>query len=52
MSGIAEIRKRYPQERRPELYGKLLEPAQRLAVPNEEERAALREKVRRGECHW
>jgi len=52
MSGFTEIRKRYPQERRPELYGKLVEPAQRLAVPNEDERMVLREKVKRGECRW
>jgi len=52
MSGIAEIRKRYPKERRPELYSKLTEPAKRLAVPNESERAVLREKIKNGECHW
>ena len=52
MSGIAEIRKRYPKERRPELYGKLTEAAERLAIPNDSERAALIEKIKRGECHW
>jgi len=52
MSGIAEIRKRYPKERRPELYSKLTEPAERLAVPNKDERAVLREKIKQGKCHW
>ena len=52
MSGTADIRVRYPQERRPELYGRLSVPAPRLRVPDEAEREELRELVRAGECHW
>ena len=52
MSGIANIGKRYRQERRPELYSQLTEKAKRLRVPDQQERAKLREKIRNGECHW
>jgi len=52
MSGIADVRKRYLQERRPALYGKLTEPAARLRTPGEAEREVLRERIRKGECHW
>ncbi|MCL2421164.1 MAG: carbon-nitrogen hydrolase family protein [Defluviitaleaceae bacterium] len=52
MSGFADIRKRYPKERRPELYGVLSEKAERLAIPDEKRRDVLREKVRKGECRW
>ena len=52
MSGFAEIRQRTPFERRPELYGCLSIPAQRLRVPDDAERAILREKVRKEQCRW
>jgi len=52
MSGIAEIRQRTPYERRPELYSNLSIPAERLRVPDENERAVLREKVRKEQCSW
>ena len=52
MSGISEIRRRYLEERRPELYATLPKPAKRLRVPDEAERKALREKIQSGECRW
>ncbi|MCL2351569.1 MAG: carbon-nitrogen hydrolase family protein [Firmicutes bacterium] len=52
MSGHADVRARYLEERRPELYGALTAPAKRLRVPDGLERAELREKVRKGECRW
>ncbi|MCL2362134.1 MAG: carbon-nitrogen hydrolase family protein [Defluviitaleaceae bacterium] len=52
MSGMSNIRQRYIEERRPELYTNLTEPARRLRVPNETEQAVLKERVRTGEARW
>lgn len=52
MSGYADIRERYPLERRPELYGAVAKPAKRLPTPNEAQREVLRKKVESGECRW
>jgi len=52
MSGFAEIRQRTPYERRPELYGSLSIPAERLKTPDDAERVILREKVKQGQCRW
>ena len=52
MSGIPNIRQRYTQERRPELYTSLANPTSRLPIPNEAERANLVEKIRVGEARW
>ena len=52
MSGMPNIRQRYQEERRPELYANLIKPAKRLHVPNDMERDVLIEKVRKGEARW
>ena len=52
MSGIAEIKKRYLKERRPELYGAVVKPAERLRIPDEAERAMLTKRIDNGECRW
>ena len=52
MSGIADMKMRNLQERRPELYNRLCEPAQRLRVPDENERNILKEKIKSGGCRW
>jgi len=52
MSGISNIKQRYQEERRPELYANLVEPAKRLRIPDEAERAILIKKVRKGEARW
>ena len=52
MSAIAEIKKRTPYERRPDLYNDLSAPAKRLRTPDEKERKVLRDKVRQGQCRW
>lgn len=51
-SGIADVRERYLRERRPELYAKLTEANDRLAVPDREGQKPIIEKIRSGECRW
>jgi len=52
MSGIPNIRQRYLEERRPELYANLSKPARRLHVPDGAEQAVLINKIRNGEARW
>jgi len=52
MSGHADIKKRYPLERRPELYDNLSSPTPRLKVPDTAQREVLKNMVRSGECRW
>lgn len=53
MSGLAEITRRYPTERRPELYADLTAPqAKKQAPPDAERRAELITMVNDGRCRW
>jgi predicted amidohydrolase len=52
MSGFSDVRERNRFERRPSLYGALVEPADRFRVPDEARRTVLRERIKKGECRW
>jgi len=53
MSGIADVKRRKLTERRPELYGKLLEKhSVKQMPPDETKKSALREKIKNGRCRW
>jgi len=52
MSGHAEIKKRTPFERRPDLYNSLSAPAERQKIPDDKDRAILRDKIKQGKCRW
>ena len=52
MSGLTDIKQRYLQERRPELYRNLSTSAPRLRIPDDVERKKLKDLVRSGDCRW
>ena len=53
MSGIADVRQRKLTERRPELYGKIIEKQSvKMAAPDEERKNELRRRIRNGQCRW
>jgi predicted amidohydrolase len=51
-SGVADVRERSRGERRPELYGALLEVHPGLEKPDAEKQAEIIKKMKSGECRW
>lgn len=52
LTGIADVWERKLQERNPAAYSILTQPAKRLRPADAKGREILREKMRKGECHW